>query len=187
VLDQIVKYRNLGTLNDGTRVLLRPLTKDDRERLVEFFAPVSPDDLRYLRHNIGDAGLVRRWVDELDYQKILPLVAVVSERIVGETTLHFREGPERHIAEIRIFLSKEFRRRGLGTLMLKAIVDIARKVGLQQLVAEVVADQTQAIKAFLSLGFKTRCTLDDYFILPDGETRDVVLLVLPLVSKQPEF
>ncbi|MFQ6057553.1 MAG: GNAT family N-acetyltransferase [Anaerolineae bacterium] len=187
MLEQIVKYRQLGTLTDGTRVLLRPLVKEDKEKLIELFAPTPPEDLMYLQDDVTDRELVGSWADNIDYKKVLPLVAVVNERIVGDATLHFRKGPARHIAEVRIFLSKEFRRRGLGTLMLKTLIDLARRFGLQQLVAEVVASQVKVIKAFQSLGFQLRCTLEDYFILPDGETQDVAILILRLVPRKEEF
>lgn len=187
MLEQIIKYRHLGTLTDGTRALLRPLVKEDREKLVEFFAPISPEDLKYIRDDVTNRELVASWAENLDYRRVFPLVAVVNDRIVGEATLHFRKGPARHIAEVRIFLSREFRRRGLGTSMLKTLIEIARRFGLQQLVAEVVASQVKVIKAFQGLGFQARGTFEDYFMLPDGETEDLVILTLRLVPRREEF
>ena len=180
-------YRNLITLKDGARVLLRPLTPDDRSRLVEMFAPVSPDDAKYLRDPVTDAETVGRWVDELDYARILPLVAAVQDRIVGDATLHFRKGPARHTGEVRIFLAKDFRRRGLGAHMLRSLVELARKAGLHRLAAEVVADQVKVIKAFQSVGFQIQCSLEDAFMLPDGETMDTVILAMRLIPREEEF
>lgn len=187
MLDQITKYRQIVTLADGTRVLLRPLMPEDRAGLIALFEPVGPDDYKLMRNDVRNKELVGSWVDHLDYKKVLPIVAVVADRIVGDATLHFRGGPGRHIADVRIFISKEFRRRGLGTAMLRALIDVARKCGLQLLVAEVVADQVKVINAFKNLGFEQRALYPDYFIMPDGETHDVVVLMLPLVHKREEF
>ncbi len=188
MLDEIIKYRQIVALGDGTRVLLRPLTKEDQTALFELFAPVTRDDLKFLRNDVSDRTLVSEWVEQLDYAKVLPLVAVVNGRIVGDATLHFRgPGPGRHIADVRIFLSKEFRRRGLGTAMMRALVELGRRCGLQQLVAEVVADQLKVIHAFENLGFELRATYPDYFMMPDGETHDVAALILRLTSKKEEF
>lgn len=187
MLDQITKYRQIVTLADGTRVLLRPLMPEDREGLIALFEPVGPDDYKLMRNDVRNKELVGSWVDHLDYKKVLPLVAVVADRIVGDATLHFRTGPGRHIADVRIFISKEFRRRGLGTAMLRALIDVARKCGLQLLVAEIVADQVKVINAFKNLGFEQRALYPDYFIMPDGETHDVVVLMLPLIHKREEF
>jgi len=187
MFEQLATYRHLGTLNDGTRVLLRPLLAEDREALIELFAPTGADDLRYTRHDVTDREMVASWVDNLNYRAVFPLVAVLNEQIVGEATLHFKKGPARHIAEIRIFLPKDFRRRGLGTLMVKTLIEIARKLGLHKLVAEIVADQAQVIKAFRRIGFKLMCTFEDYYMMADGETHDVAVLFMELKGAREEF
>lgn len=187
MLNQIAKYRQIVTLADGTRVLFRPLMPEDRAALIALFEPIGPDDYKLMRNDVRNRELVGAWVDNLDYKKVLPLVAIVNDRIVGDATLHFRAGPGRHIADVRIFLSKEFRRHGLGTALLRALVDVARKCGIQQLVAEVVADQVKVINAFKSLGFEQRAAFADYFMMPDGETHDVIVLILPLAHKREEF
>jgi len=187
MLDQIAKYRQIVTLADGTRVLFRPLTKDDRAGLLNLFEPVGDGDFKLMRNNVRDPQVVSGWIEHLDYHRVLPLVAVVNEHIVGDVTLHFRQGPGRHLADVRIFLSKEFRRRGLGVAMLRTLIDVARKLGLQQLVAEIVADQVKTIAAFQTLGFERRAIYPDYFMYPDGETQDVAVLILRLLPKKEEF
>jgi L-amino acid N-acyltransferase YncA len=187
MFDQLTKYRNLVTLPDGTRALLRPLVAGDRETLVELFTHASEEDRRYLRDDVTNRELVASWADNLDYSQVFPLVAVMRDRVVGDATLHFRRGAHRHQGELRIYLAQEVRRRGLGTQMLRVLIEIARNMGLHQLVAEVVTDQGPVINAFAELGFIRQCMLSDYFMLPDGSTRDVALLVLPLVLHRGEF
>ena len=187
MLDQISKYRQIVTLADGTRVLLRPMCREDKPGLVALFDHVSEDDLKLMRNDVRNKEMIAGWADHLDYAKVLPLVAVVNDRIVGDATLHFRWGPGRHLADVRIFLSKEFRRRGLGTVLLRGVIDMAKKLGLQQVVAEVVADQIKVINAFKELGFEQRAIYPDYFMMPDGETHDVAVLILMLTSKHDLF
>lgn len=184
--DELV-YRQIVTLPDGGRVLLRLLTPDDRQALINLFAPVTADDLRYMRHKVHDAQVVEEWVDNLDYEKVLPLVATIGDRIVGNATLHFHEGPARHLGEVRIFLAKEIRRRGVGSRMIRALVELARRRSLYLLEAQVISDQTNVIKAFQKLGFELKCVLDDYFILPDGELRDVAHLIMRLRDTGGDF
>jgi RimJ/RimL family protein N-acetyltransferase len=180
-------YRQLVTLPDGARVLFRPLTLDDRQALIDLFALVSPEDLQYMRHKVNDSELVGRWVDELDYDKVLPLVALMGEHIVGNATLHFFEGPARHRAEVRIFLAKEIRRRGVGRRMLQALIDLAKRRNIYMIEAQIINDQATTIKAFQKLGFDLKCVLEDYFVLPDGELRDVAHVILRLRDSGGEF
>ncbi len=184
---QDVLYRQLVTLADGTRVLLRFLTPADRQALLDLYAPLTAEDLRYFRQKVSDPKVVESWVDNLDYSKVLPLVAFVGERMVGDATLHFGSGPTRHIAEVHIFLAKDFRRRGLGTQMIRALIDLARRRGLHYLLAQIVSDQTTVIKAFEQLGFQRKCTMDNFFMFPDGELRDVAQMVLTLRPAGTEF
>ncbi len=71
-----VNYRRLVTLGDGARVLLRLLTAADRQALLDLYAPTTADDARYMRHDVRNPKLVESWIDEMDYDRVLPLVAV---------------------------------------------------------------------------------------------------------------
>ena len=71
--------------------------------------------------------------------------------------------------------------------MLQALIEIGRNQGLHLLIAEIVRDQARVIKAFEELGFTRQCTLSDYFMLPNGSTHDVALMVLTLVEHRGEF
>ena len=143
--------------------------------------------MRFLRDDVKDRVVIESWCENVNYDRVLPVIAQVQNQVVGLASLHFRSGPERHIGGVRIYLSREYRRRGLGTRMVLALIDLARKHGLFLLEAEVVASQNKVIKAFQNLGFQLCCTFEDYFMLPDGGTQDVVRLVLNLNPKSDEF
>ncbi|MDP1544559.1 MAG: GNAT family N-acetyltransferase [Anaerolineales bacterium] len=185
--EQLKNFREMVTLKDGAYVLLRPMTADDEKCLQEFYSAVSEDDMRYFRHYVKDSSLIHEWCQSLDYDKILPILALVKDHAVGSASLHFGDGPHRHVAEVRLFLAKDFRKRGLGMKMIKALIELARKQGLSILQAEVIAEQTRVVKAFEALGFKSQATLDDYFLFPDGDTRDVVFMMMPLRVKTDDF
>ena len=187
VWSQLARYRQLKVLSGGLRVLLRPMNKDDTEQLVTLFAHALPEDLERLRSDPTDRQVVEGWVKNLELSKVFPLVAIVNDRIIGDATLYFGTKFQRHLGWIRIFLDREYRRRGLGSLMIRALMDIARQVGLHQVHALVPTDQPQIIKAFEHLGFKNEFTHRDYAILQDGRTLDVADLVLYQVEHTGEF
>ncbi|OGO08537.1 MAG: hypothetical protein A2Z66_11850 [Chloroflexi bacterium RBG_13_66_10] len=182
-----VNYRRLVTLGDGARVLLRLLTAADRQALLDLYAPTTAEDARYMRHDVRNPKIIESWIDDLDYDRVLPLVAMVGERMVGNTTLHFGAGPTRHLAEVHIFLAKDFRRRGLGVQMIQTHIELARRRGLHFIHGQIVTDQANVIKAFQQMGFQIKCTLDNFFMMPDGDVRDTVLVVFKLVPERNEF
>jgi len=180
-------YRQIFTLKDGARVLLRPLTKDDHQALLDFFLPVTLEERRNFRHDVSNPELVESWITNLDYDNVFPLVAIVNNRIVGNTTLHFNSGPARHRAEVRIFLAKDFRQRGLGVRMLQSLIELARRRSLYLLDVFIVSDSTQLIRAFHNAGFETKCIIEDYFMLPDGGLKDINHMILRLRAAEEEF
>jgi RimJ/RimL family protein N-acetyltransferase len=186
-VEHLAHYRQLATLPDGLRVCVRPLVPQDKDALVALFKSLSSDELQYFRSSVVDASVVASWAEEVDYSKVFPLVAVVGDHLVGNSTLHLGSGFTRHIAEIRVFLVKEFRRRGIGSAMIKAQIEIARKIGLHQLVAEIVESRPQVVHAFEHLGFERQAVLRDQFMTPDGDTLDSIVMIKYLKRTAEDF
>ncbi len=184
---QLEQYRTVKTLPGGLRVLIRPLSQGDKAQLIELFRGASDEDVEYFRNDVRDEALVAGWVDDLDLQKVFPLVAVADDRIIGDATLHLGKGYTRHLAWVRIYLAKEYRRQGVGTLLLQSLIEIGRRLGLQQLIAEIVCNQIQAIKAFESLNFVKEYTHRDYFLSRHGDALDMDVLVLRLAEPSGRF
>lgn len=185
--DQIKIFREMVTLKDGVHVLLRSMVKEDRTHLDELYLTASDDDLRYLRDNVKDPAILQGWCDNLNYDNILPILALVKDRAVGSGTLRFLKGPKRHMGEVRLFLYKDYRKRGLGMKIIRVLVEFARRQGLALLAAEITADQTKVVRAFEQIGFKSQCTLENYFMFPDGDCSDVVLMTMELKPHAEEF
>jgi len=187
MLDRLLNYRHIEILKDGPRVLFRPLLANDAEKLVDLLSRVSPEDKEYFRFDISTPESITQWCKNINYSRTFPLIALVNERIVGLSTLFVGENYTRHIAWIHIYLDKEFRRRGIGTAMIRSQIDIARMMGLQQVIAEVAVTQPKVIRAFEEMGFKLEYQHRDYFITHDGETYDMAVLVMYLADHRGEF
>ena len=187
LVKEIETHRDVVTLKDGVRVLLRPLLREDKKSLLEFYSAVGEEDMKFFRHYVKNPEVIEDWCDHLDYGNVLPILALVKDRVVGSASLHFFDGPKRHIAEVRMFLAKDFRQRGLGMKMVRSLIDFARKEDLRILVAEIIAEQPKVVRAFEQLGFTSKALLEDYFMFPDGDTCDVVFLTLSLKPKGDEF
>ncbi|MBN2808262.1 MAG: GNAT family N-acetyltransferase [Deltaproteobacteria bacterium] len=178
-------YRKFVNTSSRLRVLLRPMADGDQTAVSEMFCrQASDNDVRFLKDDVRDPELVAAWFAHLDYERVVPLLALHGDRLVGDATLHRRQGSGRHIGELRIFLTKEFRGVGLGMQMLKELIDIGREMGLHMLVAEVVSDELAVIKAFRKLGFVRHAEFDDYFMDAAGGLHDVSIMVLSLAGRK---
>ena len=187
LIKDIETHRDVVTLKDGVRVLIRPMVREDYDKLLEFYGSAGDEDMLIFRHHVKDPALIKEWCEHLDYDKVLPLLALVKERVVGSASLHYFEGPKRHVAEVRVYLTKDYRHRGLGMKMVRELVDFARKQDIRILVAEIIAEQPKVVRAFQQAGFTSQCTLEDYFMYPDGDTSDVVFTTMDLKPKSDEF
>ena len=163
-LEKILKrYPKQVTLRDGTQVMLRPLQEDDTEALIALFKDASEDDLRFLKDNVSDPKVVRRWTANIDYERVLPIVAELDGRLIADATLHRKAvAPYADVGEFRIFVHPDFRRRGLAGTLFTEIRDIARDLGLRKLIAEVFVDEEGLIAAFHRYGFVREAILPVY-------------------------
>ncbi len=183
-------YRKFITLRNGKRMMFRFLNQEDRQGLLQLFEAAPDEDIRFLKQNVKDPKVVNHWLDNINYHKVLPLLAVDLEtnQIAADATLHRGKHSAKHIGEIRIYVSRSHRNLGLGSLMLEEMINLAFQENLQWLRAEIVADLKKVIKGFRTHGFEHKALLDDYFIRMDGVTHDVVLLMRPVVQgEEAEF
>jgi RimJ/RimL family protein N-acetyltransferase len=175
-------YRKLFHLKDNTRIMLRLLHEGDRQNLIDLFQKASAKDLWFFKHDLKNRSLLNFWLNHLDYRRLVPVVAVNLEdnQLIAAATLLRGKHTAQHIGEIKLFIAKPFRNLGLGSKILDELVHLARQERLYWLKAEVVADQSQLIKALRTKGFQIRAILEDFFVRKDGEAHDVLLLMLSL-------
>lgn len=104
-------------LRDGVRVTLKPMTLEDADALQQFFLQIPAEERHYLKEDVTSPKVIKRWADELDYDRALPLLAWVDGRVVADGSLHrTRTMARRHVGELRIVVDPAFRLRGLGTI-----------------------------------------------------------------------
>ncbi len=170
-------YPKEVTLKSGEKVILRPMVREDEQKLLEFFSNLPEKERLFLKHDVTDPKVVASWARNLNYEHVIPIVAEIGDRIIGDATLHRRttEQPP-DIGEIRIVTDRDFRRRGLGTLLAKEIYYLALSLKLSRLVAEIVEDQHTVIKTFKALGFRQKTTLKDRAIDLHGMKHNLVVM-----------
>ncbi len=170
-----------AVLRDGKRLLVRPFAERDVEGLHEFFLSLPVDVRRFAWDNIASRAQVQSWGSNLDYGKVLPLLAFDGQKIVADATLHRRErGPLRLVGRIKWLLDPAYRGQGLGTALVNTFVAIAREQGLRHLTCMLISDaEADAVKTLKDLGF-IEYLVPGYGTDPDGNQHDMSKLVLKL-------
>ena len=164
-------------LRDRSAVTLRPMVREDKEGLLTFFRRLPPEDRQFLKDDVTRAEIIEGWARDLNYDRVLPILAEFEGRIVGDATLHRQAyGWMRHVGEIRLVTDPFLRRRGLATAMAREIFYLALQAGLDKMVAEMVADQVAAIKVFGKLGFQQEARLVNHVVDLQGRKHDLVIM-----------
>ena len=183
----IQSYPQSISLDDGMTFTLRPLLKTDEAALVEYFSSLPPEDRLCLKEDVTNPAVIENWIYDLNYDTILPLVALDNDRIVGDATLHFNPiGWTGHQAELRLTTSTQHRVRGLGTALLQNLIDIATRLGLEQMSIEIPPVLDKAFYLFEKMGFKEVAHLKGFVKDLGGTESDLVLMVKYLREKTGE-
>jgi RimJ/RimL family protein N-acetyltransferase len=144
-------------LRDGSRVTIRPIESDDRERLRAAFDRLS-DRSRYLRFQAPMATLTERqlaYLTEVDHHDHEALIAVNKDydEIVGVARFVCIKGD---VAECAVTVADDWQGRGLGTELLDRLVDRAREERVTRFTAVVLAENAEAIHLLDRLGESVR-------------------------------
>lgn len=184
-------YPKLVVLKDGTTVLLRPMVAEDEARLNAFFARIPERERWFRRENVSDPSVIRQWFEHMDYQRVLPMVAVRESdgMIVANLSLHRRPwGCLSHVGHIRIMVDPAYRGQRLGTWMLLDLVKLAMGMGVEKLVAEFVSGvEDAALRGVQKLDFFKAAVLEDYVKDPKGEYHDLIIMVKNLHRDWSDF
>jgi ribosomal protein S18 acetylase RimI-like enzyme len=163
-------------------VTVRPLEPGDANRLLEFFRRIPGDERFYLKEDVTSPEIIQRWVENLDFDRVIPLVAVLGDRIIVDATLHrHRSGARKHLGEIRVVVDPEFRDLGLGTMMMEELIDIAYGRAMDSVTLEVVENkEDRAIEVALGLGFNRVATLPNLVRDTEGKPQNLIIMELSL-------
>ncbi len=143
-------------LRDGSTVHVRPLRPDDGAALLDFLRRLSPDSRAQRFHSAGPdlEGAVARATD-VDWRDRSGLVALagIDGRIVGHAGYRRIDGER---AEVGFTVADAFQGRGLGTILLAHLAEMAAESGIGTFEAEVAPANLRMLEVFRESGFPLR-------------------------------
>jgi acetyl coenzyme A synthetase (ADP forming)-like protein len=142
-------------LRDGSTVRLRPVRPEDEAALREFFAALDARS-RAFRFFSGavDVERVATSLADVDYGERYGLVAVRGEdRVIGHGL--YVGGPGDR-AEVAFAIAAEMQGKGLGTILLAHLAEVAGEHGYATFVADVLPQNRRMIEMFRESGLPTQ-------------------------------
>ncbi len=151
---KLSRYPRTLSLSGGKTVVVRPMTAGDVPALLAFFRSIPDEERYFLRDDVASEAVIQSWADHLDYDRALALLAFDGDRVCADAVLiRRRSGSLAHAAEIRVVVSPEHRSKGLGSVLLREVVDVAWDAELECIHVEFVRDvQEDGLNAVRLLG-----------------------------------
>jgi len=113
----------------------------------------------------------RKWMENPSEDRT-GIVAVLEGRIVGSAGIHRYKGRRRHVGEVGMSVHDDFQRRGIGSALTAALVDVADNwLDLKRLELTVYLDNEPAIRLYQKFGFEVEGTCRGY-AFRDGQYVD---------------
>jgi acetyl coenzyme A synthetase (ADP forming)-like protein len=142
-------------LRDGTTVRVRAVREDDAAGVRAFYAGLS-DEARWMRFFSGGVNLdmVTRWSTRTDGIHKFGLIALTGAdgQVVGHAGYQ-RTADDPSRAEMALAVADAYQGRGLGTLLLGELAQVASTTGVTVFDAEVLPVNHRMIRVFRDSGF----------------------------------
>ncbi|MBI5670575.1 MAG: bifunctional acetate--CoA ligase family protein/GNAT family N-acetyltransferase [Chloroflexi bacterium] len=157
------QYVQPWVMKDGDEVLIRPIRPEDEPLMVKFHETLSERTvyLRYfypmkLSQRIEHERLIR--ICFIDYDREMALVVENTNPHTGEQQI-IAAGRLIKIygtkdAEFAILVSDAYQRQGLGTELLRRLVEVGRQEGIQTIFGTIIGDNVEMRRVAERMGFR---------------------------------
>jgi len=166
------QYAEDWTLKGGQRVTIRPIRPEDEPLMVQFHQTLSERSvyLRYfnalkLSQRIAHERLMR--ICFIDYDREMALVAVRSDPAGAREILAVGRLSRLHginEAEFAVLVADQWQRQGLGTELLRRMLEIARQEKIARVVGSFLEENYEMQSVSRKLGMKLVRALDEALV-----------------------
>jgi acetyltransferase len=163
------QYVTLWQLPDGSSVTIRPICPEDEPLAVQFHQNLSEESVyfRYfhlikLSQRIAHERLMRLCF--IDYDREMALVADYKHPATGKHEIlavgRLSKSHGMNEAEFSLMVSDPFQRQGLGTEVLRRLLQVGRDEQLQRITAEILPENTAMQRVCEKVGFRLDRAID---------------------------
>ena len=157
-----VQYVSTWTTTRGQAVTIRPIRAEDEPLMVDFHGRLSESAV-YMRY-FQVLKLARRTTHDaltrvcfVDYDREMVLVAERRGALPTErqilATANLTKLSRQNTGEVAVLVADDYQRHGLGTELIRRLVDVARDEHLDRVLASTMTDNHGMCAVFRRLGF----------------------------------
>ena len=152
-------YSAVERLRDGRTIEIRALRPDDREDMLAAVDRTSVQSLQR-RFFVPKKGFSEKEVSffmNIDFVNHVALVGEIDEggqRVIVAGGRYIIAQPGQ--AELAFVVVDAYQGKGIGTMLMRHLLAIARDAGLKELIAEVLPENAAMLKVFNGFGFRAR-------------------------------
>lgn len=139
----ILRYPKMGDV-DWILKFINKLVVEPNIGIAKMKKATKKEETSWLRKNIS----------EIKKDRLRFIVAEVDGKIIGEAEIRVGQDVQNHVADFGIAIAKEYRSIRIGTEMMKAIFEEAKKIGMEIITLKVFSFNSHAIKTYENIGFK---------------------------------
>ncbi|MEI6557791.1 MAG: bifunctional acetate--CoA ligase family protein/GNAT family N-acetyltransferase [Rhodospirillaceae bacterium] len=161
----------MSALKDGSQYLLRPIRPEDEPAIHRLFEHMTPEDIR-LRffapmRRLSHQAAAR--LTQIDYDREMGLVAVAKpfhgpvSDIQG--AVRIAADPDNQKAEFAVMVQSDLKGHGLGTILMKKIIEYAKGRGIGEIYGEVLRENHNMLNLCRDLGFSRKDDTEDMSIV----------------------
>lgn len=165
------------TLRPGLKILFRPIKPTDEEMMQELFYSLSEESIYYRffhRTQVMPHKKVQRFTT-IDYQKDMAIVGVVEEygreKIIAVGRYALEAGS--NMAEVALLVQDDWQGKGIGTRLLKYLIQIARSRKIAGFKAQIMADNRAPLHLAHKTGYTVETTLKNGIFLVSFKFQEV--------------
>ena len=160
--------------------IIREADSDDAEKMILYLNQVGGESDNLLHgeneFTVPMEGVRRKLAMSKDSENSVVLIALENEQIIARAELEgYYAARIRHRAKFSISVKKEYWNQGIGTEMLKRIIEQAKTMKIKVIELEVISDNTRGINLYHKMGFTDIGIYKDYFFV-NGVFKDAVVM-----------
>jgi acetyltransferase len=159
---QLIQHLQLA---DGTSITVRPIRPEDTQLEQDFVRDLSLESRRFrflgALSRLSSELMIR--FTQLDYDRELALIAVthVDGRDVEVGVARYIGDSDGVGCEFAIVVADAWQKRGLASLLMRALIGAAREHGFTRMHGDVLADNSRMLSWMSRLGFEITTHPDD--------------------------